>query len=100
MQTTTIDKPPTVMRLGQTWMLVQERPLQPKEYGQLKVLRDRCGPDTEHIVRFVLHGWPDFTACVRRQTGFESVPFLPHVGFLLKFYRIAVAMWRTPARNG
>ncbi len=92
MNTTTINKAPTVMRLAQTWMLVQEAPLGPKEFGQLKCLRDRCGPDTQHIIEWVLHWWLEFTDCVRQQTGFDSVPLLPHVGFLLKFHMIAVAM--------
>jgi hypothetical protein len=92
MNTTTIEKGPTVMRLAQTWMLVQESPLQPKEFGQLRCLRDRCGPDTAHIIEWALHSWPEFTNAVIQQTGFESVPPLPHVGFLLKFRVIAVAM--------
>ena len=87
-----MDKTPTVMRLAQTWTLLQEAPLQPQEYGQLKTLRNRCGPDTLPIIEWVLHGWPEFTDRVRQQTGFKDVPPLPHVGFLLKFYRIAVAM--------
>jgi hypothetical protein len=80
------------MRLAQTWTLVQEAPLRPKEFGQLKCLRDRCGPDTPHILEWALHGWPEFIDGVRQQTGFESVPPLPHIGFLLKFYTTAVAM--------
>jgi hypothetical protein len=92
MNTTTIAKAATVMLLAQTWTLVQEAPLRPKEYGQLRWLRDQCGPDTLPLIEWVLHGWPEFTDCVRQQTGIQSVPPLPHVGFLLKFYLIAVAM--------
>src|SRR5688500_4167213 len=88
----TIEKGPTVMRLAQTWMLVREEPLQGKEFGQLKCLRDRCGPDTLPIIEWAMHNWPEFTYCVKQQTGFESVPPLPQVGFLLKFYMTAVAM--------
>jgi hypothetical protein len=89
---TSIDQAHTVMRLAQTWTLVQEAPLHPKEFGQLKCLRDRCGPDTLPIIEYVMHWWPEFTDRVRQQTRFESVPPLPHVGFLLKFYMTAVAM--------
>ncbi len=88
----TIDQVPTVMRLEQVWNLIALSPLQPKQHGQLKCLRDKCGPDTQHIIEYVMHGWPEFTDRVRQQTGFESVPPLPHVGFLLKFYQVAVAM--------
>ena len=83
---------PTVMRLAQTWMLVQETPLRPKEYGQLRCLRDHCGSDTLDVVEWVLHDWVGFTERVKQHTGFDSVPATPHIGFLLKFYVMAVAM--------
>ncbi|MEP7309162.1 MAG: hypothetical protein ABJA98_26970 [Acidobacteriota bacterium] len=83
---------PTVMRVAQTWLLVHEAPLVGKEFGQLKCLRDKCGLDTLRLIEWVLHDWPGFTERVKWQTGFESVPPLPHVGFLLKFYLIALAM--------
>ena len=92
MNTTSIDKLPTAMHLAQIWNLITESPLQPKQFGQLRILKDRCGPDTLPIIKWVLHGWPEFTDCVRQQTGYESVPPLPHGGFLLKFYKIAIAM--------
>lgn len=92
MNTTTIEKAPTVMHLAQTWTLVQEAPVTRKEFGQLKCLRDRCGPDTLRIIERAMGSWPEFTDRVRQQTGFESVPPVPHVGFLLKFYMTAVAM--------
>jgi len=92
MNTTTIQKAPTVMHLAQVWMLVQETPLQPKEFGQLKCLRDRCGPHTEHLIEWALHGWPEFTDTVKHETGFDNVPPLPRIGFLLKFYEIAIIM--------
>jgi hypothetical protein len=89
---TTIEQAPTVMRLEQMWRLVQETPLLPKELGQLKCLRDKCGPDTLHVIEWVLHHWPEFTERVTQKMGFDSVPATPHLGFLLKFYVIAVAM--------
>ena len=89
---TTMDRAPTVMRLAQTWLLVQETPLVRKEFGQLRCLRDKCGPDTLHVVEWVLHDWPAFTERVEQHTGFDSVPATPHIGFLLKFYVIAVAL--------
>jgi hypothetical protein len=64
----------------------------PKEFGQLRCLKDRCGLDTQHVIEFVLHWWQEFTDCVRRLKAIESVPMLPHIGFLLKFYKIAVEM--------
>jgi hypothetical protein len=89
---TTAEKAPTVMRLAQTWLLVRETPLLRKEFGQLRCLRDKCGPDTLHVIEWVLHDWPEFTERVKQYTGFDSVPATPHIGFLLKFYVIAVAM--------
>jgi hypothetical protein len=83
---------PMVMQIAQLWNLISESPLQPKQFGQLKTLRDRCGPDTLQFIKWVLHSWPEFCDRVRQETSFESVPPLPHVGFLLKFHRIAVAM--------
>ena len=90
----TIEKAPTVPHLAQTWMLVQVSPLGHKEFGQLKCLRNKCGPDTQHIIEYVMHGWPEFTDRVKQQTGYQSVPPLPHVGFLLRFYKIAVGINR------
>ncbi len=59
MNTTTIDQAPTVMRLAQTWTLVQEAPLPPKEFGQLKCLRDRCSSSLTMSsgVGFVVAEW-------------------------------------------
>jgi hypothetical protein len=44
------------------------------------------------VIEWVLHSWPEFAERVKQHTEFHSVPATPHIGFLLKFYVVAVAM--------
>ena len=64
-----------------------ERPLTPKEFGQLKLLKQCLGSATRDVLDWALNNWSQFANKAACEAG--SCPTTPHIGFLLKHYVVA-----------
>lgn len=74
-------------------------PLTPKQYGQLKQLRDKLRELTWYVAGEVVRVWPQFTQRVETAKGLLCSPSKPHIGFLLAYYDIAVNLLHEVAQN-
>jgi len=76
-----------------------EKPLTPKEFGQLKLLRKSLGDVTSRVIDWALNNWRLFSYEVRVQAGLSCAPATPHIGFLLVYHAAAVNLMHTLAQN-
>ena len=67
-----------------------ERPLTPKEFGQLKLLKQCLGTATSEVLDWAMNNWSQFANKAATKAGIGSSPTTPHIGFLLKHYVVAV----------
>lgn len=75
------------------------RPFRPKELGQLKMLLGRLGYWTPIVIGWVINNWAAFSKESQAAAGLGSAPPLPHVGFLLCHYHIAVELMVSAAKG-
>jgi hypothetical protein len=66
--------------------------LSKRELGQLKTLRRLLGDQTYDVIHYIFLHWSEFTFAVRTGRSHATVPAIPHTGFLLKHYAIAVVL--------
>lgn len=76
-----------------------DRPLTPREFGQLTLLRKHLGDLTSEVIDWALNNWWRFSHEVRVQAGLSGAPATPHVGFLLVHLAAAVNLMHTLAKN-
>src|SRR4051794_3738962 len=69
--------------------------LTPREYGQLKSLRDSLGGSTTEILEWVLNNWQSFACKASEMSSVSSWPANPHIGFLLVHRTVAVGLQHT-----
>lgn len=77
-----------------------KKPLTPKEFGQLKLLRKRLGDVTSKAIDLALNNWGSFATKAAVETGTGLWPVHPHIGFLLTHYAVALELYTiatTPA---
>ena len=60
-----------------------EKPLTPKEFGQLKNLRDKLGDLTGEVLDHTLKSWPTFCDRIKLDKALSFAPSVPNIGFLL-----------------
>lgn len=75
------------------------RPLTPKELGQLKSLRGYLGIWTFYVLNWVWENWWQFAQEAQVNAGLSSAPAKPHIGFLLKHNHVAVGLMKLAAAN-
>jgi hypothetical protein len=92
-------KRPTVPFLAVTWHKLTLGPsgdinkvLAPREYGQLKMLRNILEDVTVFVMVWVTSNWRVFTLRTVNSKGLLSAPNTPHIGFLLAHHAVAVNM--------
>jgi hypothetical protein len=66
------------------------KPLTPKQAGQLKHLLRKLGPFAKQLVDYSFTYWAKFTNEVEVVEGVATFPEIPHTGFLLAYYAVAV----------
>lgn len=66
------------------------KPLSAKEKGQLKQLSIKLGESTKPVIDLVFSDWGKFASLAKVKNGLETFPTSPHVGFLLKYYDVAM----------
>jgi hypothetical protein len=75
------------------------RPLTPKEFGQLKLLRKHLGDSTRLVLDWVLNNWSRFCSQAISSAGLSSAPATPHIGFLLAHCAVAVNLMYSLAKS-
>jgi hypothetical protein len=78
-----------------------ERPLTPKEYGQLKTLRQRLGELTQPLIEWIVDpvNWWHFCQEVRAGWKTIFVPDYPDIDFLLGRRGVALRVMRAKLSN-
>ena len=61
-----------------------------KECGQLKQLSKYLGIDTRPVIDYAINHWGKFGSEAAAIGGVSAWPVEPHVGFLLKYYHVAM----------
>lgn len=91
--------------LGGFWQsrlsLVSEGTLKPlgmKELGQLKKLANALGEDVREVLGYTIEHWDKFAGKAAAQAG-TSFPTVPHLGFLLSHYNVAVDLWKNSLKS-
>lgn len=76
---------------------IAEQPLTPKEYGQLKVVKQHLGDLTRDLIEWVVDpiNWWYFRQEVRGRWKTLFVPERPDIGFLLKRRGVALRVMRS-----
>ena len=98
-------KPPSVITLGNIWRVNVEisfavtKALTPKEFGQLKRLRDLLGLVTGEVVRWTIGNWRAYSLEVQYSAGLPCFPSTPHIGFLLAHAATAVNIMHSIAKR-
>ena len=75
-----------------------KHPLTPKQLGQLKMLRSRLGYWARFVIDWTISNWAPFAKAAKSAAGLASAPPLPHIGFLLCHYHIAVGLMTSAAK--
>jgi hypothetical protein len=73
--------------------------LQPKEFGQLKVLAQRFEDLTPDLMSWAVSNWGKFSLKAKLNSGLPSVPPKPHVGFLLAHMADAINLMVNSVRK-
>jgi hypothetical protein len=68
----------------------EKKPLTPRQFGQLKLLRNGLGDITWAVIDWALNNWWWFSQAARACAGLPCAPATPHIGFLLAHYDVAV----------
>lgn len=76
-----------------------EKPLTPKEFGQLTMLRKHLGNVTSDVLDWALNNWAQFSYEARVQAGLSCAPDTPHIGFLLVYHPAAVDLMYEIAKS-
>ena len=78
-----------------------DRPLAPKESGQLKELKKALGDLTGDVIEWMLDpvNWWHFCQQVRSDSGSHRAPDYPHVGYLLAHHGIGLKIMRSRLHN-
>ena len=98
-------KSPSVITLGNIWKVNVEirygvtKALTPKEFGQLKNLREWLGSVTGDVVRWTINNWSLFANEAKADAGLPSFPLTPHIGFLLAHAATAVNLMHSTAKS-
>jgi hypothetical protein len=79
---------------------VSGRAFTPKQYGQLKQLKDSLGDLTQHVIEWVLKpaNWWRFSQQVRAEAKLYRVPDDPEIWFLVKHRNRALRIMRWELR--
>jgi hypothetical protein len=95
----------SVPALGRLWMRRVksvssgiDRPLTPKEFGQLKSLSRALGDLTDEVITFAVDNWDKVCAKARYECGLPSNPVIPHIGFLLAHHSVVINLMYTNAK--
>lgn len=70
-----------------------------KELAQLKRLENVLVPDSRRLLERVVRDWADFAWEVRAKHGLKTSPSEPQLGFVVRFYSVAVALWGMPVQD-
>jgi hypothetical protein len=70
-----------------------------REFGQLKMLRDRLGDTATEAIHWALNNWSRFSNEAKARTGLPSAPPAPHIGFLLAHYDVALSLMYAIAKS-
>ena len=76
-----------------------EKPLTHREFGQLKMLRDRLGDTATEVLDWALNNWSRFSIEATARTGLLSAPPVPHIGFLLAHYDVSISLMFAIAKS-
>jgi hypothetical protein len=76
-----------------------EKPLTPREIGQLRLLRKSLGTLTGQVIYWALNNWSNFSKVARAHAGLLSAPTAPHIGFLLAHHDVAVDLMNSEAES-
>lgn len=71
----------------------------PKEFGQMKQLRNNLGELTSELIRWSISNWSVLCLDATASAGLPSTPNNPHIGFLLAHYANAVNLMYTEAKQ-
>jgi hypothetical protein len=69
-----------------------EKPLTRREFGQLKMLKERLGEATSKAIDWALSNWGKFAAKAAAEAGTGVWPATPHIGFLLTHHGVALEL--------
>jgi hypothetical protein len=97
---------PSVPRLEQLWRVRIETILgydaddpTPKNFGQLKMLRQSLGDLSGEVIIWAVENWDDFASDAKIFAGLPSAPEFPHIGFLLTHHHVAVDLMYQQAKK-
>jgi hypothetical protein len=79
--------------------VVQQKPLTPKQFGQLKLLRNILEDITLDVMLWAFENWTLFSLEAKRCAGLPCAPANPHIGFLLAHCDVAVNLMYKIAKN-
>jgi hypothetical protein len=93
--------------LAQVWQVnmmamsgvFQQKPLTPKQFGQLKLLRNALEDITLDVMLWALENWTVFSQKAKSNAGLPCAPPNPHIGFLLAHYDVAVNLMYDIAKS-
>lgn len=78
---------------------VEQKPLTPRQFGQLKLLRNGLEDITWDVMQWVLENWTRFSQEAKRAAGLPCAPANPHIGFLLAHYDVAINLMYKIAKS-
>lgn len=76
-----------------------EKPISPKDLGQLKMLKKCLGDTTTQVIEWAFNNWAKFASQASAEASTESWPPKPHIGFLLKHHVVAVKEMQSIAEH-
>jgi hypothetical protein len=76
------------------------KPLTPREFGQLKTLRNRLGDLTGQVMEWALNNWGSFAPQAAIEAGSGQWPIHPHIGFLLVHHTVALKLQTIATSTG
>ena len=79
--------------------VVEQKPLTPRQFGQLKLLRNGLEDITWDVMQWVLENWTRFSQEAKRCAGLPCAPSNPHIGFLLAHCNVAVSLMYDIAKS-
>jgi hypothetical protein len=87
------------VNLGAMSGVVEQKPLTPRQFGQLKLLRNILEDITLDVMLWVLENWTCFSQKAKSNAGLPCAPPHPHIGFLLAHCDVAVNLMYDIAKS-
>jgi hypothetical protein len=79
--------------------VVEQKPLTPRQFGQLKLLRNLLEDITWDVMLWALENWTRFSQEAKIRAGLPCAPADPHIGFLLAHHEVAVNLMYKIAKS-